>query len=312
MEIRIDQEKCKACGICIDVCVYGVFKNIGERVEVVKPEDCWLCGHCVAACPSKLIQHSNFNANDFPVLNTSLLPSFEQLALAFRGRHSVRVFRDRPVPHQIVERLIDITRWVPSACNKQSVDWWVTDDRKIISRLSDETVKIFAKEGRLPQSSLVRSIFRMVFGKGKVDEWIEKSDHAKRNAEFQARGIDPIFYDAPILLLAHVPEDNNFGRDDSIYVAYNLMLSATRMGLGTCQIGNLTLALDHSIKLRNILGLPKGRRVEVALILGYPKYRIRHLIPRRKPEILWVYATHEKYPISVGLSQCMYPEDKIT
>jgi hypothetical protein len=36
-----------------------------------------------------------------------------------------------------------------------------------------------------------------------------------------------------------------------------------------------------------MLSLPDSRKVEVALVLGYPKYRFQRCIPRRKMEIVW-------------------------
>ena len=94
-----------------------------------------------------------------------------------------------------------------------------------------------------------------------------------------------MFHAAPVLLIAHVPRWDRFGRDDAAFAAYNVMLAAERMGLGTCQIGFLQAALDFSRKLRRSLGLPSGRRAEVELILGRPKHPFRRVLPRRRPEI---------------------------
>lgn len=87
--------------------------------------------------------------------------------------------------------------------------------------------------------------------------------------------------------MAHVPVEDSFGRDDATYAAYNLILAAQRMGLGSCLIGYFINALENSAQLRRHLGLPDSRRVEVALVLGYPKYQFRRTVPRRGMEIDW-------------------------
>ena len=49
----IDQEKCTACGECVDVCPQDVFfgsKN-GETPVVSYGEECWHCNACVVGCP---------------------------------------------------------------------------------------------------------------------------------------------------------------------------------------------------------------------------------------------------------------------
>jgi nitroreductase len=109
----------------------------------------------------------------------------------------------------------------------------------------------------------------------------------ERLAIRQARGEDPIFRGAPVVLVAHVPLDDPFGRDHASFAAYNLMLAAQRQGLGTCQIGYFKIALDQSRALRNSLGLPEGRKPELILTLGYPRYRFRRAVARRQPQLLW-------------------------
>jgi len=116
---------------------------------------------------------------------------------------------------------------------------------------------------------------------------LESVDSFERLAQRHAQGEDPILLRAPVLLIAHVPDSAYFGRDDAIYATYNLMLAAQRMGLGTCQIGYFLIALDLDKKLHSALGLPQGRRAEVAVVLGYPQYRFRRVLPRRRPNLVW-------------------------
>ena len=80
--------------------------------------------------------------------------------------------------------------------------------------------------------------------------------------------------------VAHVPVEDSFGRDDATYAAYNLILAAQRMGLGSCLIGYFIYALENNGQLRKHVGLPNNRRVEVALVIGYPKYKFRRTVPR--------------------------------
>ena len=49
----IDDEKCTACGTCVDVCPQDVFfgSEEGEIPVVSYPEECWHCDACVLECP---------------------------------------------------------------------------------------------------------------------------------------------------------------------------------------------------------------------------------------------------------------------
>ena len=57
--------------------------------------------------------------------------------------------------------------------------------------------------------------------------------------------------------VAHVPVEDSFGRDDATYAAYNLILAAQRMGLGSCLIGYFIYALENNDQLRKHVGLPQ-------------------------------------------------------
>jgi nitroreductase len=211
------------------------------------------------------------------------LPSLEQLVSAFRERRSLRQYQDRPVPRQVVRELIDIARWVPSASNKQQVDWLAFDDREQIIALSDRIVALFTVGVRLLRNPALRPLWRLALGR--------RADRLAISGEFmieqRKQGRDPILFNAPVLLVAHVRRGTPFGRDDAVYATYNLMLAAQRLGLGTCQIGFFKVALGLSPRLRRSLGLPWKRQPEVALTLGHPQVHFRRVLPRRRPNLVW-------------------------
>jgi nitroreductase len=211
----------------------------------------------------------------------------DALVTAFRERRSARIYDDRHVSRELVNQLVDAARWVPSAGNGQPVDWLAFDDRERIAALSAQTVAVLAHNSRLVRDPAHRSLLVAAHGAEQVRRRLQSADSFERLARRHKEGEDPIFHRAPILLIAHTPVPSSFGRDDATYAAYNLMLAAERLGLGTCQIGYFQIALDLSKELRHDLGLPAGRKTEITLTLGYPAYEFHRLIPRRQPELAW-------------------------
>jgi heterodisulfide reductase subunit A len=59
MTAIVDEDKCKGCGLCVEVCPYGAIKieDGKARVEVVL---CKGCGSCSSACKSGAIQQRHF------------------------------------------------------------------------------------------------------------------------------------------------------------------------------------------------------------------------------------------------------------
>lgn len=287
LEIIVDHQRCTACGACVAICTGRVFRLTSDGAEVAAPQECWLCGHCVAVCPADAVLHSAYPLEDCPLLEADRLPSPEALELALRARRSARIFQDRPVSREVVRELLAVGRWAPSASNAQPVDWLVFDDPTRIAELSAQTVATLAQTARLLRNPLVRFFLRLAFGAAQVKKGLESLPSFERLAQRHAQGEDPIFFRAPVVLIAHVPRDNYFGREDATYAAYNVMLAAHRIGLGTCHIGYFTVALSRSRRLRETLGLPPDRHAVIAMTLGYPRYRFRRLPVRRMPNLVW-------------------------
>ena len=285
-DIAVNEERCTRCGACVAVCrVARVFELAREAAEVVRPDDCWLCGHCVAVCPVDAVEHSAYPLEACPPIESP--PSYEELVTALRERRSLRVFRDKPVPRETVRQLIDVSRWVPSASNAQAVDWIAVDDPAQIRRLSREVTATLGHLSRLLQNRLLRPFLYVALGKERVEEAVESADEFQRLADALARGEDPIFYQAPVVLAAHVPKRSYFGRDDAVYAAYNVMLAGERLGLGACHIGYFNVALERNEELRRLLGLAEDRQIKVVMILGYPRFRFRRALPRRRMVLEW-------------------------
>lgn len=59
--IVIDKEKCKGCGLCVEVCPQNVIalgNNVNNKgyfyADIIK-EDCTACENCVMVCPDAVI-----------------------------------------------------------------------------------------------------------------------------------------------------------------------------------------------------------------------------------------------------------------
>lgn len=52
---KIDQETCKKCGECVDVCPTDVLEMDDDETIVANPADCIGCESCVSVCPEEAI-----------------------------------------------------------------------------------------------------------------------------------------------------------------------------------------------------------------------------------------------------------------
>jgi len=86
--VKIDEDLCSVCGICVPLCKYEALsineEDKDHRKIVVDKVECRGCGLCVAACPSGAISHKEGYEVTLPELHekvTSLLKENEDMKL---------------------------------------------------------------------------------------------------------------------------------------------------------------------------------------------------------------------------------------
>jgi nitroreductase/NAD-dependent dihydropyrimidine dehydrogenase PreA subunit len=275
-KIVIDRDSCIQCGACADICyARDVFEMQEDGPVVVHPEICRLCGHCVAVCPTDSIDHEKIPLQDCPLIDPQQLPSIEAMITALRARRSYRRYQDRTVPREMIRDLISHSRWIPTGYNRQFLDWIVLDDGQSITNLlrnALQEVRHSIKQGR------DASKFLGGLSVEDIDHLIEQAVQKKKR----------FFFNAPVVLAGYCEKDAVCAREEATYAAYNIALTAERMGLGTCHIGSVHLLLEEFSHLQHeVLGIPEEKELQVLLTLGYPAWHFRRMVPRRLPNIDW-------------------------
>jgi DNA-directed RNA polymerase subunit D len=76
-EVEVDEERCTACGECVEVCPCDVLSVDDGKLKVVNVYGCTLCGECMKACPvepAAVTQGNKADAFLFSVESTGCLP----------------------------------------------------------------------------------------------------------------------------------------------------------------------------------------------------------------------------------------------
>ncbi len=284
MEITRSDEKCNSCLLCIRDCVSGVWRPVDGVPQPVHPELCNACGHCRAVCPTGAIRHSLLDDTGVRRVDRKLLKS-EVYAEIVASRRSVRQYKDDPVPPEIIDAIIDLARYSPTASNTQNVEYTVVTDRRVLAQVSAQVfgfgVRLF-KLARSPVGRMLLSVFRNTGIVRTLNRYLRTMDYYVAET---AQGRDYILHNAPVLILVSTPKGAAFGPDNGNIAGANIINYAHALGLGSCYIGFLVLMLKRNRKLRRMLRLAPDRTVQVALVLGYPAYVHSFTAYRKKPVV---------------------------
>jgi nitroreductase/NAD-dependent dihydropyrimidine dehydrogenase PreA subunit len=260
--ITIDHDKCKRDGICTAVCPAALIRQSGEDFpDVISDagEFCISCGHCVAACPSGALSHARIAVDECSSLRGQFEISADAVEQLLKKRRSVREFKENSVPRDILEKVIDCTRWAPSAINIQPVRWLVVQ--------KPDDVKYLA---------------------GLVAEWLKEAGYAPRYFAAWERGADMILRGAPHLIVACGAVENVWAPVDCAIALTYLELTAQAHGLGTCWSGLLTRASEAIPSIRKFLGLEDDLKINGAVMIGYPKYHYGRVPKRNAAIVKWL------------------------
>ena len=70
--LKLDEEKCMGCGICLSVCPHAVLQLTNGRVEIRNRDACMECGACAQNCPVKAVRVQSGVGCATAVINSAL------------------------------------------------------------------------------------------------------------------------------------------------------------------------------------------------------------------------------------------------
>jgi nitroreductase len=152
-----------------------------------------------------------------------------------RQRQSVRSYHTEiPVPRDTIERCLEAARLAPSACNAQPWKFVVVDDPDLKNALAEATQDRLIPLNHFTKQAPVHIV-------------------VVREKANLTSGIGQVLKDKEYPLI-----------DIGIAVEH-LCLQAVEEGLGTCILGWF-----KEKKVKKLLGIPPGKRVELIITIGYP------------------------------------------
>jgi len=287
-KIVVEPARCRRCGACAHECPAEVFTlpKDGAAPRAERPERCIACGHCVALCTREAIRHADFPPGSVRRIDRDLLPGPDALMELFRVRRSARVFLDRPVPRELLEKVIEAGRLAPTAHNDQGTGYIVVQDAAELRHIAEKTAAFLGETARQLRSPVKRFIATFLMRR-KIKSALMMLDSFEAVAAAAREGGDKVLRGAPCVLLFHADPGLAYPDKSAQLAVQNASLMCEALGLTCFYTGYVVGACDSGLKFKVLENMPKGHRVYAGLAIGWPKYTFQQWPDRKTAAVQW-------------------------
>ncbi len=292
MHHSIDQNLCSQCGLCIAICPEGLLaKNVKGKSYFLEDrvDLCVMCGHCMAVCETRSVHIEGLSYKvNFPEL-PSISIDYQTFMDFLKTRRSVRIFKDKPVPEEMLAKIIDAISLAPYGVCPDNTGISVVTNKEVIRKALPAISKTYRDIGWMMSNPIMRWTMKRFLKKedySTVHDFIAPRV-AKGNYDL-AGGLDDISRDAPALLLFHGPVDAGEHTVDSHICTTYAFLAAHSLGLGATVIGLIGPAINRSMELKSLFKIPQNNEVIETIIVGFPKFQFKRTIVRPRRNVTYV------------------------
>jgi nitroreductase len=161
------------------------------------------------------------------------------------SRQSDRKYSDKPIEKEKLNRIIEAGRMSPSANNEQAWKFIVVTEPELLSKTADAATAKLLKMNSFVEQAPVQIII------------------VRESPNFSSK-------------IGAAVKNKDYSLIDIGIAAENICLQAMAEGIGSCMIG----WFDER-RIKKLLGIPRSKRVELIITLGYSLSEKRE--KRRKP-----------------------------
>ena len=265
-EFNLNQNSCHSCGTCVSSCSLGHLE-MNTNPQVIADTTCISCGHCEASCPEGAIDISGHELEP-PLVDISSKISSEDMGSYMRNRRSIRNYKNRIIPRETIEEVMDIVRFAPSGVNQQPIEWIIIEDSQKVKELAGLCInwmeKLVEDNSPLTQVLPIESLIKV---------W--------------KTGLDPILRGAPHVFIATAKAQEGSAPTDGVIALSHLELALPSFSLGSCWAGFLKMASDFE-PIKEFLGLKEDELFIGALMVGYPECKFFRVPKRKKLSVKYI------------------------
>ena len=255
--LKIDEEKCVACGLCKGVCIRDNIEI--DTIAVELESDCFDCGQCSTLCPTGAIELLAYEGQNDSVESYDMnrIPvSYGDMLQFLKQRRTVRWFKEEKIPHETFVKLMKAAYYSPNRQNIQDVEFVVVDEKlDEFMHLVYEIISVREEE-----------FFRI---KDLGNYLRDENRNPKRH---------PLLWEGHQLLLAF-----SGSQTDAVIAMTRVELMAYTLGLGGFHslFINMAEETDHEKLMDFFPEIDKEKHMFASFVIGIPRVKYLRTRPNR-------------------------------
>lgn len=295
--MEINPDTCQLCGLCAAVCPlwipYLVTGDGAEkRYEIHQDRQtyCIKCGHCMAVCPTQSIQIDGLSYQEDFFKLPDRMPDGSLFFNMLASRRSIRAFKDKPVPPELLQYIVDAISLAPMGFTPHKIEVTIIQKRESIEKALPILQEMFEKLGRLMANPLMRTVLRRSMS---YENFRSLQDHVLPGMKYRIPEMkngkgDTFTRGAPVLFLFHANRLAPSHTHDAIIAMTYGLLAAHALGLGATALSLISQAVNRIAELKLLFEIPPEHEVVTSMIVGYPKTKYQRGIKRSLAAVHWI------------------------
>ena len=290
-ENTINQEKCKKCKLCIEVCPVhriGVDENglvnfIPEREEI-----CLECGQCMAICSTDAIKIPIYTYEDNIIKLPENNVDFQKYIDFISTRRSIRNFKNRQVEKEIIEKILSSLNFAPYGAEPNKVEITVVNSREKIEKSLPLIEKFLDNIVKWVDNPIIS---RMIKHKKGIETFNTLKNHLypmSKLENYKLKYGDSITRGAPALIIFHADKGAEEHTHNALIYATYAMFAIHSLGLGATMNGIIPAAINKEMEIKRMFKIHEKHEAILSIIFGYPKYKYQKTVKREKKIIHWI------------------------
>lgn len=186
-----------------------------------------------------------------------------------KTRHAIRRFQDKQIEESLLNEILQVGLYAPSAGNNQYSRIVACQDKELNEKL------------------------------GRINRYMQFKENDPKTVAHAISAEQPSiqddftilsgYYNAPTVLTIFT-RNSSYANEDGAMIAENIMLAAHFLGIGSCYVGrtNEVFATDFGLETRKKWGVPDDMVAICNVVLGYLDGEAPHDKPRKEGRIIKV------------------------